>query len=161
MPSFDIVSEIDKVEVRNAIDQANKEVGTRFDFKGSSSRIDHTEKEVTLYADTDFQLNQVFEIFSMRLAKRNVDLRFFKREDIQSVSGNKVKQLIQVKEGIEGDLAKQIVKFVKDSKLKVQAAIQGNTVRISGTKRDDLQAAIQHLKKNVTDTPLQFNNFRD
>lgn len=161
MPSFDIVSEVDKVEVRNSVDQANKEVGTRFDFKGSSARIEHSETELTLFADTDFQLNQVFEILSMRLAKRNVDIRSLKRGDIQTISGNKVKQVIEVKEGIESELAKKIVKLIKDDKLKVQAAIQGDTVRVSGTKRDDLQTTIQHLKKNVTDTPLQFNNFRD
>jgi len=161
MPSFDIVSEVDKVEVRNSVDQAMKEVGNRFDFKGSSSRVEYAEKEITLFADTNFQIEQVFEILSMRLAKRNVDIRSFKRGDIQTISGNKVKQLIEVKEGIEGELAKKIVKLIKDSKLKVQAAIQGDTVRISGAKRDDLQNAIQHLKKSVTDTPLQFNNFRD
>ncbi len=161
MPSFDIVSEVDKVEVRNSVDQANKEVGNRFDFKGSSSRVEHAEKELTLFADTDFQIEQVFEILSMRLAKRNVDIRSFKRGDIQTISGNKVKQTIEIKEGVESELAKKIVKLIKDSKLKVQAAIQGDTVRISGAKRDDLQNTIQHLKKNVTETPLQFNNFRD
>jgi len=161
MPSFDIVSEVDKVEVRNSVDQANKEVGTRFDFKGSSARIELTETELTLFADTDFQLNQVFEILSMRLAKRNVDIRSLKRNDIQTISGNKVKQVIQIKEGIEAELAKKIVKLIKDSKLKVQAAIQGDAVRISGAKRDELQTTIQQLKKDVTDTPLQFNNFRD
>ncbi|MES2205289.1 MAG: YajQ family cyclic di-GMP-binding protein [Pseudomonadota bacterium] len=161
MPSFDIVSEVDKVEVRNSVDQAMKEVGNRFDFKGSSSRVEYAEKEITLFADTNFQIEQVFEILSMRLAKRNVDIRSFKRGDIQTISGNKVKQIIEVKEGIEGELAKKIVKLIKDSKLKVQAAIQGDTVRISGAKRDDLQDTIQYLKKNVTDTPLQFNNFRD
>lgn len=161
MPSFDIVSEVDKVEVRNSVDQANKEVSTRFDFKGSNARVEQGETELTLFADTDFQLNQVFEILAMRLAKRNVDIRSFKRGDIQTISGNKVKQVIQIKEGIEGELSKKIVKLVKDSKLKVQASIQGDAVRISGAKRDDLQATMQHLKKNVTETPLQFNNFRD
>jgi cyclic-di-GMP-binding protein len=161
MPSFDIVSEVDKVEVRNSVDQANKEISNRFDFKGTDARIEQSDAELILFADTDFQLDQVFELLSMRLAKRNVDIRSFTRGTIQKISGNKVKQPLEIKEGIQADLAKKMVKMIKDSKLKVQASIQGDSLRITGAKRDDLQTTIQYFKKNVTDTPLQFNNFRD
>lgn len=161
MPSFDTVLEPDLVEVRNAVDQANKEVGTRFDFKGSSARIEHKDKEITLYGDSDFQVGQVRDVLTAKMTKRQVDVRFLDLGDIEKIGGDKVKQVIKVKAGIEADLAKKIVKLIKDSKLKVSASIQGDTVRVQGAKRDDLQAAIALMRKDVTDVPLSFNNFRD
>jgi uncharacterized protein YajQ (UPF0234 family) len=161
MPSFDIVSEVDQVELRNAVDQANKEIGNRFDFKGSNARIEQKERELTAFADDDFKLDQVRDVLVSKFAKRNVDVRFLEHGDIQKISGDKVKQVITIKHGVSGDLAKKIVRLVKDSKIKVQASIQGDTVRITGAKRDDLQAAIALLKKEVTEVPLSFDNFRD
>ncbi|MEO5699676.1 MAG: YajQ family cyclic di-GMP-binding protein [Casimicrobiaceae bacterium] len=161
MPSFDIVSEVNQVEVRNAIDQANKELSTRFDFKGSDARVEQKEKTLTLYADDEFKLSQVTDIVTGKLAKRGVDVRALKHGDIEKVSGNKVKQVVTVREGIEQDLSKKVVKLVKDSKLKVQASIQGEAVRVSGAKRDDLQGVIALVKKSITDFPVQFTNFRD
>ena len=161
MPSFDIVSEIDKVELRNAVDQANKEVGNRFDFKGSDARIEMGEKLLTLFADDDFKLDQVFDILTAKFAKRGVDVRCLDKQEPQKVGGNKAKQEIRLKVGIEGELAKKIVRQIKDSNLKVQASIQGDAVRVSGAKRDLLQETIALVKKAVTDVPLQFNNFRD
>ena len=163
MPSFDIVSEVNQVEVHNAVDQANKEVSTRFDFKGSDSRIEMNEKEKTLtvFADDDFKLGQVRDVLTAKLAKRGVDIRCLKLGDGETISGNKMKQLVTVREGIEQELAKKIVKTIKDSKMKVQAAIQGDAVRVTGAKRDDLQAAIALLKKEISDLPLTFGNFRD
>jgi uncharacterized protein YajQ (UPF0234 family) len=162
MPSFDTVLEPNLVEVRNAIEQSNKEIGTRFDFKGSSSKIEQKDKEVTLYADSDFQLGQVMDILVAKLTKRSVDARFLDTSaKVEKISGDKVKQLVKVKAGIESELAKKIQKLIKDSKMKVQAAIQGDVVRITGAKRDDLQAAIALIRKEVTDAPLTFTNFRD
>jgi uncharacterized protein YajQ (UPF0234 family) len=161
MPSFDITSEVNKVELKNAIDQTNKEIGTRFDFKGSDARLELNELVLTIYADGDFKLQQVMDIFIGKCAKRNVDVRALDAKDIDKVSGNKVKQTVNVRNGIESDKAKQIVKLIKDSKMKVQASIQGEAVRISGAKRDDLQNAIALVKKAVSDLPLQFGNFRD
>lgn len=161
MPSFDTVLEPDLVEVRNAVDQANKEVGTRFDFKGSSARIEHKDKEITLYGDSDFQVGQVRDVLTAKMTKRQVDVRFLDFGDIEKIGGDKVKQLVKVKAGIEAELAKKIVKLIKDSKLKVSASIQGDTVRVQGAKRDDLQAAIALMRKDITEVPLSFNNFRD
>ena len=161
MPSFDIVSEVNQVEVRNATDQTNKEVSTRFDFKGSDARVESAEKTLTLFADNDFQLSQVADILTGKLTKRGVDVRSLKHGDVEKISGNKVKQVVTVRVGIDQELAKKIVRFVKDSKLKVQASIQGDAVRVSGAKRDDLQSAIALVKKSVTDYPVQFINFRD
>ncbi|MFO7188346.1 MAG: YajQ family cyclic di-GMP-binding protein [Pseudomonadota bacterium] len=161
MPSFDITSEVNKVELRNAVDQANKEIGTRFDFKGSDARLELNELVLTVYADDDFKLQQVMDIFTGKCAKRNVDIRAFEPKGVEKISGNKLKQTINVRNGIDSTKAKQIVKLIKDSKLKVQASIQGDAVRVSGAKKDDLQAAIQLVKKSVTDIPLQFGNFRD
>ena len=161
MPSFDVMSEASLVEVRNALDQANKEIGNRFDFKGSNARIEHKERELTAFADDDFKLDQVRDVLVSKFAKRDVDVRFLEYGDIQKISGDKVKQVITIKHGVSGDLAKKIVRLVKDSKIKVQASIQGDTVRITGAKRDDLQAAIALLKKEVTEVPLSFDNFRD
>jgi cyclic-di-GMP-binding protein len=161
MPSFDIVSEVNQVEVRNAIDQANKELSTRFDFKGSDARVELADKVLTLYADDDFKLSQVTDIVTGKLAKRGVDTRSLKAGTVEKVSGNKVKQTVTVRTGVEQELAKKIVKLVKDGKLKVQASIQGDAVRVSGAKRDDLQDAIALVKKSITDYPLQYGNFRD
>jgi hypothetical protein len=161
MPSFDIVSEVNKVEVHNAVDQANKEVGTRFDFKGSDARIEPKENVLTLYADDDFKLSQVTDILTAKLTKRGVDIRSLKYGDVEKVSGNKVKQAITVREGVEQELAKKIVRVIKDSKMKVQASIQGEAVRVSGAKRDELQNVIALVKKSITDFPLQYQNFRD
>jgi uncharacterized protein YajQ (UPF0234 family) len=161
MPSFDIVSEVNQVEVNNAVDQANKEVSTRFDFKGSDARIEHKDKVLTLYADDDFKLSQVTDILTGKLTKRGVDIRSLKYGDVEKISGNKVKQAITVRTGVEQELSKKIVRLLKDSKLKVQASIQGDAVRVSGTKRDELQNAIALVKKSITDFPLQYQNFRD
>jgi uncharacterized protein YajQ (UPF0234 family) len=161
MPSFDIVSEVNEVEVRNALDQANKEISTRFDFKGSDARVEYKDKVLTLYADDDFKLKQVTDILTGKLAKRQVDVRSLKHGDVEKISGNKVKQAVTVRTGVEQELAKKIQRLVKDSKLKVQASIQGDTVRVSGAKRDDLQSAIALVRKSITDFPLQYQNFRD
>jgi uncharacterized protein YajQ (UPF0234 family) len=162
MPSFDIVSEAEKTEIRNAVDQTNKEVGTRFDFKGSDARVEQADLVLTLFADNDFQLGQVQDILNGKLAKRGVDIRSLDISDkIEKISGNKVKRSCTVKVGVETELAKKIVKLLKDSKLKVQASIQGDSVRVSGKKRDDLQEAIAFIKKSITDFPLQYQNFRD
>ena len=161
MPSFDIVSEVNQVEVRNAVDQANKEVSTRFDFKGSDSRIELADKTLTLYADDEFKLKQVTDILTAKLAKRGVDTRSFKNADPEKVSGNKVKQVVTVRTGVEQELAKKLVRTLKDAKLKVQASIQGDAVRVTGAKKDDLQAAIALVRKTITDFPLQYQNFRD
>ena len=161
MPSFDVVSEANQVEVKNAVDQANKEIGTRFDFKGSDARIEQKERELTAYADSDFQLGQVRDVLTSKMSKRNVDVRFLDIGKIEKIGGDKVKQVIKVKNGIESEAAKKIQRIIKDSKIKVQASIQGDTLRVQGAKRDDLQATIALLKKDVTDLPLEFNNFRD
>jgi len=161
MPSFDIVSEVNEVEVRNALDQANKEISTRFDFKGSDARVEYKEKVLTLFADDEFKLKQVTDILTGKLAKRQVDVRSLKYGDPEKISGNKVKQAITVRTGVEQELSKKIVRLVKDSKLKVQASIQGDAVRVTGAKRDELQNAIALIKKSITDFPLQYQNFRD
>ena len=161
MPSFDVVSEANQVEVKNAVDQANKEIGTRFDFKGSDARIEQKERELTAYADSDFQLGQVRDVLTSKMTKRNVDVRFLDIGKIEKIGGDKVKQVIKVKNGIESEAAKKIQRIIKDSKIKVQASIQGDTLRVQGAKRDDLQSTIALLKKDVTDLPLEFNNFRD
>jgi uncharacterized protein YajQ (UPF0234 family) len=161
VPSFDIVSEVDQVEVKNAVDQANREIGTRFDFKGSDARVELADKALTLFADDEFKLKQVFDVLVGKLAKRGVDIRSLKSDDPEKISGNKMKQPVTVRTGVEQELAKRIVKLVKDSRLKVQASIQGDMVRVSGGKRDDLQGAIALVKKAVTDYPLQYQNFRD
>ena len=161
MPSFDVVCEANWVEVRNAVDQVGKEVSTRFDFKGSSAAVEHKQPELILYADSDFQLNQVREVLLQKMAKRQVDVRFLEMKDIEKIAGDKVKQSIQVKQGVDSQTSKKIVKLIKDSKMKVQASIQGDAVRINGTKKDDLQAAMALLRKDCNDQPLEFKNFRD
>ena len=161
MPSFDIVSEVNQVELRNALDQANKEISNRYDFKGSDARIEHKEKLLTLYADDDFKLKQVTDVLLGKLAKRGVDIRSLEFGGVEKISGDKVKQPVTLRVGVGQDLAKKIVRLIKDSRMKVQASIQGDAVRVSGAKRDELQAAIALVKKNVTDFPLQYGNFRD
>lgn len=161
MPSFDVVSEANLVEVRNALDQANKEISTRFDFKGSNARVEQKERELTAFADDDFKLEQVRDVLVGKFAKRGVDVRFLDYGDVQKVGGDKVKQVITVRHGVSSEHAKKIVKLIKDSKIKVQASIQGDTVRVQGAKRDDLQSVIALLKKEITDVPLAFQNFRD
>jgi cyclic-di-GMP-binding protein len=160
MPSFDVVSEADMIEVKNAVEQSNKEITTRFDFKGSSAKVEQKDTELTAFADSDFQLSQVRDVLINKLSKRKVDVRFLDEGKIEKIGGDKVKQLIKVKNGIETEDAKKIVKIIKDSKMKVQASIQGESVRVTGAKRDDLQAAMAMLRKDV-DMPLEFNNFRD
>ena len=161
MPSFDIVSEVDKQELRNAVDQVNKEVSNRFDFKGSDARVEQAEYVLTVYADDDFKLEQVQEIINAKLIKRGIDIKCLDIGKSEKVSGNKVKRTVTVKTGVESELAKKIVKLIKDSKLKVQASIQGDTVRVTGAKRDTLQEAIALMRKSISDFPLQFENFRD
>ncbi len=166
MPSFDVVVEPNLVEVRNAVDQSNKEISTRFDFKGSAARIELSDKgsnkELTLFADSDFQLQQIKDILLAKLTKRSVDIRFLDDSaKPEKIGGDKLKQLVKIKTGIESDLGRKIQSLIKQSKIKVQAAIQGDSVRVSGGKRDDLQTAMALLKKEVSDAPLTFNNFRD
>jgi uncharacterized protein YajQ (UPF0234 family) len=161
MPSFDTVCEANLVEVKNAVENAAKEIGTRFDFKGTSAAIELKDKEITMFGDAEFQLTQVEDILRNKLTKRNVDVRFLDVGAVQKVGGDKVKQVLKVRNGIESEAAKKIQRLIKDSKLKVQAAIQGEAVRVTGAKRDDLQAAMALIRKDISDLPLSFNNFRD
>lgn len=161
MPSFDIVSQVNQQEVKNAVEQTNKEIQNRYDFKGSDARVEQKELELTVFADDDFKLNQVMEVLRLRLAKRSVDVRALEPGAVEKISGDKVKQPVKVKAGIPVEKGKSIVKLIKDSKLKVAGSIQGDAVRVSGGKKDDLQAAIQLVKQSVTDLPIQFINFRD
>lgn len=162
MPSFDTILEPNLVEVKNATEQTAKEIGTRFDFKGSSARVELKDKELTIFADSDFQIAQVMDILLAKLTKRSVDVRYLDRSaKIEKIGGDKVKQVLTVKNGIDSDTAKKIQSLMKQSKLKVQAAIQGDTVRVTGAKRDELQAAMALIRKDVADAPLTFDNFRD
>ena len=164
MPSFDTVSELNWVEIKNALDQANKEISTRFDFKGSDSRVELNEKEkiMTIYADDDFKLSQVDDVLLNKFAKRNVDSRSIEKGKPEKIGGDKMKRVDKLKEGLESELAKKVVKLLKDSKtLKVSGSIQGTSVRVTGDNKDNLQAAMALIKKDITDLPLQFNNFRD
>lgn len=161
MPTFDAVCKPDAVELRNAVEQANKEIGTRFDFKGSDARVEQTDKILTLFADSDFQLEQVLDVLLNKMTRRNVDVRFLDHGKVEKMGGDKVKQVLTVRNGIPQDHAKKIVALVKQSKLKVQASIQGDAVRVQGAKRDDLQSTMAMLRKDVTDLPLTFENFRD
>lgn len=160
MPSFDIVSNIDQHEVTNAVDQANREVNTRFDFKDTKSRLELGKDIITIIAPTDFQLKQVDEILKGKLAKRSVDIRSFTYKEI-TTNLNEARQIIDVKTGIDQDNAKKVVKIIKDSGIKVQAAIQGDQIRVTGKKRDDLQEVMAMLRQAKTELPLQFVNFRD
>ncbi len=161
MPSFDTVCEPNMVEVRNAVDTSAKEISTRFDFKGTSAAIELKDKEITMYGDADFQLQQVEDILRNKLTKRNVDVRYLDIGKVEKIGGDKVKQVVKVREGIATEDAKKITKIIKESKMKVQASIQGDAVRITGAKRDDLQAAMALLRKDMAELPLSFNNFRD
>ena len=161
MPSFDIVSQVDRQEVKNAIEQTNKEIQNRFDFKGSDARVEPAELVLTVYADDEFKLGQVMDVMRARLAKRNVDVRCLEPGAIEKISGDKVKRPVTVKVGVPQEKAKQMQKLIRDSKIKVAASIQGDALRVSGAKKDDLQAAIQLVKKSISDLPLQFINFRD
>ena len=163
MPSFDITSEANAVELRNALDTANKEVANRFDFKGSDARFELKEKEheITAFADDEFKLGQVRDVLLAKMAKRGVDARFLKVNDPEKIGGDKMKQKLTVRHGVESDLAKKIVKMLKEAKLKVTASIQGDVVRVTSSKKDDLQAAIQLVRTGVTDVPLRYENFRD
>jgi cyclic-di-GMP-binding protein len=161
MPSFDAVSKVDTAELTNAVDQANREIGQRYDFKGSSANIERTDDLLTLYADSEFQLKQVADILYAKAAKRGIDVASFDPQKIEAIGGDKAKQAVKVKQGIEKELAKKLVKLVKDSGLKVQAAIQGDELRVSGKKRDDLQACIALFRQSKLEQPLQFTNFRD
>jgi hypothetical protein len=163
MPSFDILCEPNAVELKNAVETANKEIANRFDFKGSDARLELKEKEHELiaFADDDFKLGQVRDVLMAKMAKRGVDARFLELADAEKIGGDKVKQKMTVKSGVETELAKKIVKMLKDAKLKVTASIQGDVVRVSGAKKDLLQEAIQLVRKGVTEVPLKFENFRD
>ncbi|WP_399681552.1 YajQ family cyclic di-GMP-binding protein [Xenophilus sp.] len=161
MPSFDTVCEPNLVEVRNAVDNAAKEIGTRFDFKGTAAAIELKDKEITLTGDAEFQLAQVEDILRGKLTKRSVDVRFLDKGSVQKIGGDKVRQVITVRSGIATEDGKKIQRLLKDSKLKVQAAIQGDAVRVTGAKKDDLQAAMALIRKDMADLPLSFNNFRD
>ncbi|WP_455366807.1 YajQ family cyclic di-GMP-binding protein [Kaarinaea lacus] len=160
MPSFDVVSEIDMHELTNAIDQTNREVGTRFDFKGTNSRVEQAEAEITISSGSEFQVQQIRDILLNKMVKRGIDIGCLDYQEA-ATSGKEVRQKIIVRQGIDKELARKIVKLVKDSKLKVQAAIQGEQVRVSGKKRDDLQQVIALLKESKLDLPLQYTNFRD
>ena len=161
MPSFDTVCEPNLPEVKNAVENTAKEIGTRFDFKGTAASVELKDKEITMIGDAEFQLVQVEDILRAKLTKRSVDVRFLDKGDVQKIGGDKVKQVIKVKSGIETETSKKIQRLIEDSKLKVQASIQGDAVRVTGAKRDDLQAAMALIKKDVPDMPLTFNNFRD
>jgi len=161
MPSFDTVCDPDMVEVKNAVENSAKEIGTRFDFKGTSAGIELKDKEITLHGDADFQLQQVEDILRNKLTKRNVDVRFLDKGPVTKAGGDKVKQVIKVRSGIATEDSKKIQKLIKESKLKLQASIQGDAVRVTGAKRDDLQAAMALLRKDMADLPLSFDNFRD
>ena len=161
MPTFDTVCEANLVKVKNGVENTAKEITTRFDFKGTSAKIEIKDKEITLIGDAEFQLDQIEDVLRNKLTKQEVDVRFLDRGDVQKMGGDKVKVVIKVRNGIEAELAKKIQRLMKDSKLKVQAAIQEEKVRITGAKRDDLQAAMALIRKDVTDIPLSFDNFRD
>jgi len=161
MPSFDIVSEIDKPELNNALHQANKELSTRYDFKGTDARIEHSENKLVVFADNDFQVKQAGDVLFLKLSSRGVDLACLHAKEIEEIGGGKARQVFELKEGIDTELGRKLVKQIKDKKLKVQTAIQGDQLRVTGKKRDDLQTVIAFLKTADVGIPLQFNNFRD
>jgi cyclic-di-GMP-binding protein len=161
MPSFDIVSQVNQQEVKNAVEQTNREISTRFDFKGSDARVEMSELVLAVFADDEFKLGQVMDVLRQRLSKRNVDVRALEPGALEKISGDKVKRPVTVRVGVPQEKGKQIQKLIKDAKLKVAASIQGDAVRVSGAKKDDLQAAIQLVRQSVADLPLQFINFRE
>ncbi len=160
MPSFDVVSEVDFHEVANAVDQANREIEKRFDLKGTGSKFELNDAEIKLTTSSDFQLKQLFDILQAKIIKRNIDIKCLECHD-PTPSGKEVFQIIEVHQGLDASLCKEIVKLIKDKKLKVQSAIQGDKVRVTGKKRDDLQEVIALLREESLDMPLQFDNFRD
>ncbi|MBC7549209.1 MAG: YajQ family cyclic di-GMP-binding protein [Polaromonas sp.] len=161
MPSFDTVLEANLVKVKNAVENTAKEIGTRFDFKGTAASIELKDKDITLIGDSDFQIEQINDILRNKLTKAEVDVRFLDLGKIEKIGGDKVKQINKVRDGIETELAKKIQQAIKASKMKVQAAIQDGKVRITGGKRDDLQAAMALIRGEIKDLPLSFDNFRD
>ena len=161
MPSFDVVSEINRPELTNALNQANKELATRFDFKGSDARVEMSDVSLTVFADNDFQVKQATDVLCQKLAKRSVDLACLHYQEIEEIGAGKARQVIDLKEGIDSDLGRRLVKQIKDQKLKVQTAIQGNQLRVTGKKRDDLQQVMAFLRTADVGIPLQFNNLRD
>ena len=161
MPSFDTVCEAELSKVKNGVDNTTKEITPRFDFKGTSAAISLKDKEITLIGDADFQLDQIEDVLRNKLTKQEVDVRFLDKGDVQKMGGDKVKVVIKVRNGIETEGSKKIQRLIKDSKIKVTAAIQGDAVRVTGAKRDDLQAAMALIRKDIADLPLSFNNFRD
>ncbi len=161
MPSFDTVCEANRVDVKHAVENTQKEINTRFDFKGTPAAIELKDLAITLIGNADFQLGQIEDLLRGKLTKRSVDVRFLDRGDVQKMGGDKVKQVLTVRDGIETELGKKIQRLLKDSKLKVQAAIQDGKLRVTGAKRDDLQAAMALMRKEITDIPLSFDNFRD
>jgi uncharacterized protein YajQ (UPF0234 family) len=161
MPSFDIVSQVNEQEVKNAVEQTNKEITNRYDFKGSDARVELTKLDLTVFADDEFKLGQVLDVLRGRMTKRNIDIRSLELGAVEKISGDKVKRAVTVKVGVPQDKGKLIQKLLKDAKLKVAASIQGDAVRVSGGKKDDLQSAIQLVRGSVKDLPLQFTNFRD
>lgn len=160
MPSFDVVSQVNMHELTNAVDQANREIANRFDFKGTNSRVEHSENQITLVAPAEFQVKQINDILQNKLSKRKIDVTCLEMGNIVE-SNNEAKQTAQIKQGIDKELAKKITRIIKDSKLKVQSSIQGDQVRITGKKKDDLQDVITLLKNSNIDLPLQYVNFRD
>jgi len=160
MPSFDIVSEFEMHEAVNAVDQANREINTRFDFKGSSAKFEQNKDVVTMTAEAEFQLQQMYDILQTRMNRRGIDISCLELGEVEKL-GKQVKQNVTLRQGLDSDLARKIVKMIKDKKMKVQSAIQGEKVRVTGKKRDDLQSVITMLKDAKIDMPLQFNNFRD
>jgi uncharacterized protein YajQ (UPF0234 family) len=161
MPSFDVTLEANQVEIRNAVDQANKEIANRFDFKGSDARFELADKTLTAFADDDFKLGQVRDVLLAKLAKRNVDVRFLDHGTPERIGGDRMKQPITIRHGVPSETGKKIVRAIKDAKLKVQASIQGDAVRVTGAKKDDLQTAIALIRREFTDLPLSCGNFRD
>ena len=161
MPSFDTVLEADLVKVKNAVENTAKEIATRFDFKGTAAAIELKDKDITLIGDSDFQIDQITDILRNKLTKSGVDIRFLDVGKVEKIGGDKVKQVTKVRNGIETEQAQKIQVLIKGSKIKVQASIQGDAVRVSGGKRDDLQAAMALIKAEISDFPLSFNNFRD
>jgi len=160
MPSFDIVSEVDLHEVTNAVDQTNREVGTRFDFKGSDAGVERKDNVLNLHAENEFQVKQVLDILHKKMAKRGIDIAALEEGAVQT-SGTRASMAISIRQGIDQDAARQLIKKIKDTRLKVQASIQGDKVRVTGKKRDDLQSIISGLRESWSDLPLQFSNFRD
>lgn len=161
MPSFDVVSEINRPELDNALHQTNKELSTRFDFKGTDARVENNQSSLSAFADNDFQVKQAVDVLCNKMVQRKVDLACLEFHEIEEIGGGKARQVIDLKEGINSDLGRKLVKQIKDQKLKVQTAIQGDQLRVTGKKRDDLQQVIAFLKSADAGIPLQFINFRD